>query len=88
MFGHGVGITDWWCGPGAFFSGPLGMIGTLLFWGLIIALATWFLQSIFRGNRSNNSTAADKSGLNILKERYARGEIGKDEFNRMKTDLI
>ena len=80
MFGHGAGFTNWWCGPGTFFPGPLGMIGTLLFWGLIIALVIWLFQSIFRGKTSNSSTAVTNNSLDILNERYARGEISKDVF--------
>jgi uncharacterized membrane protein len=29
----------------------------------------------------------DDGALEILKQRYARGEIGKDEFEKMKKDL-
>lgn len=88
MFGHGAGYTNWWCGPGAFFQGPSGMLITLLFWGFIIALLIWLVQSIFRGKTPNSSSGAINKSLNILSERYARGEISKDEFDRMKTDLL
>ena len=87
MFGHGAGITNWSCGSGVFFPGPLGMIVTLLFWGLIIALVIWLFQSIFRDRNPKNETPVSNNSLNILSERYARGEITTDEFNQMKTTL-
>jgi putative membrane protein len=66
-------------------SGPFGMIFTLIFWGLVI----WGLVSIIRGifrpqsNRSQNPKAID-----ILKERYAKGEIDQSEFEAKKKDLM
>ena len=63
------------------------MIVTLLFWGLIIALVFWLFQAIFKDKTSNSSTAIANNSLNILSERYARGEITKDVFEQMKADL-
>ncbi len=61
-----------------------GWIFMILFWVLIIvaivALVRWLSVGIAGGSR-------DKSALRILEERYARGEIGEDEFRRKKKDL-
>ncbi len=55
--------------------------GMLLFWGVIIVA----LIVLFRGSCGNRKT--EKSALDILKERYARGEMGRDEFEQIKRDL-
>jgi putative membrane protein len=56
----------------------------LLFWVLVIvalvALGKWIFER--SGDRPR-----DKTALDILKERYARGEIGKEEFEQKKSDL-
>ena len=56
----------------------------LLFWVLVIlgifALIRWLAQ----GGESRNGGRA----LNILKERYAKGEIDKKEFEERKKDLL
>jgi putative membrane protein len=82
-FGSGFGhFSNWLCGPGAFFPGPLGWIITLFFWGLIIYLVVKLFQALFSGGKRISTTALD-----TLKERFARGEINEDEYRRMKTEL-
>lgn len=82
-FGSGFGhMSNWLCGPGAFFPGPLGWIVTLLFWGLIIYLVVKLFQFLFSGAKRTTATHLD-----ALKERYARGEINEDEYRRMKSEL-
>ncbi|MCF8308848.1 MAG: SHOCT domain-containing protein [Bacteroidales bacterium] len=55
--------------------------------GLVILVAfIWVISQAF--NKNNKPAAPEKSALDILKERYARGEIDKDEFEEKIKDLM
>lgn len=64
-----------------------GGIFMILWWVLIIvgiaALVKWMLTSSGAVSR----TGSDSKALDILKERYARGEIDEQEFQKRKRDL-
>ncbi|KKL60732.1 hypothetical protein LCGC14_2202370 [marine sediment metagenome] len=53
----------------------------VLFWGGVIAVVVWGIRQ-FTGDRRR-----DRSALDIAKERLARGEITKEEFDRIRSDL-
>lgn len=51
---------------------------------IIIVVIIWI---VLKTMNSNSNTSSDKTPLDILKERYARGEIDKDEFEEKKRNL-
>ncbi len=73
MMGYGYG-SGWW-----------GWIMMILFWALIVfgvfALVKW-LRHGYEGYHHHAHSA-----LNVLKERYARGEIDRKEFEEKRKDL-
>lgn len=62
----------------------IGLFGMILFWGLLIA-GTVFLIRWFIGE---TVIKREDSALEVLKKRYARGEINKQEFDERKRDLM
>lgn len=72
--------------------GGFGWIFMILWWVLIIvgivALIKWLTaQSRGSHNHARPASPAGRSPLEILKERYAGGEIDKQEFEDRKKDL-
>jgi putative membrane protein len=68
-----------------------GGILMLLFWGAIITAAVFAIRALSRSNQSgrNNDYLIGQrhDPLEILKERYARGEITRDQYQEIKKDL-
>ena len=56
-----------------------------IFWILVIGVLIGFVAFASRG--ANSRSGADKTALEILKERYARGEVDREEFEQKKEDL-
>jgi putative membrane protein len=59
------------------------MLFMLVFWALVIVGLVLGLRWLATPGRESRSDAA----LDILRQRYARGEINKDEFDTKKRDL-
>lgn len=58
---------------------PLLMI---LFWLAAILFVVWLVK-----NAAGKNGAQEKSALEILKERYAKGEIDRKEFEERMKDI-
>jgi putative membrane protein len=54
---------------------------------ILVAALIWTVIRPPGQNNNLNNTANHKSPLDILKERYARGEIDKEDFEQRKKDL-
>ena len=69
--GDGMG---WWMLFGGFFS--------IVFWGAIIYLVV----ALTRRPRSDRHEGREEP-IDILKRRYASGDLSSDEYERMRRDL-
>lgn len=58
----------------------------LIFPVLIVIAFIYLLNERGQGNLFSTSSK-DKSALDIAKERYARGEMSKEEFEQIRSDL-
>ncbi len=63
-----------------------GWLFMLLFWALVI-LGIFALIKWLAGAAGSRGAPAQKSALQILEERYARGEIEREAFEQKKRDL-
>ena len=70
---------------GWMFGGGLGMI---LIWLIPLVLLFLLGRSFFAKDVGRDKAAPPpRSALDLLKESYARGEIGRDEFLQKRDDL-
>lgn len=78
------------CGIGGVAGGAfgIGMVFMLIFWGVVI----WAIIALVRHFAGNNSDwrmkSKDEEAMRILNERYAKGEISKEEYEERKATLM
>ena len=84
-YGHGWGYGNW---GGWGWYGPLHMIVWLLILGLVIAGIVWFARGTARPADTPQSSPRRSPGLEVLEERYARGEINRDEYLQKRRDIL
>jgi putative membrane protein len=73
----------WDYGWGAGFG--FGWLLMILFWALVILGIVYLVKGIAGSAKKGEK---EETALDILKKRYAKGEIGKEEFDKMKDDIV
>ena len=65
-----------------------GMWFSWFFWLIIIAVIAWFIMNMAnRSQKNSGSGSAKVRPLDILKSKYAKGEIDKEEYQEKKNNL-
>jgi putative membrane protein len=67
--------------------GYFGVVHMLLWWALIVLGIVVLVKWLASGSATSRGDSFGGRALEVLKERYARGEIGKEEFEQKKRDL-
>lgn len=76
-------------GPWFWGWGILWMVMITAFWFLILLVLVLAVRWLWQaGSGIRSVQPPEESALEILKKRYARGEIGKEEFEAKKRDLL
>ena len=75
----GDNFPGWWMG--------IGLLWSLIFWGGLILLAVWAIRLLGSRPAAGREGGARVDPLTILKERYARGELTREQFEQMKADI-
>lgn len=85
MWGYGPGWgMGGWGGAGL---GPIFMFFWLLVIVALIVGAVWLVRSASRYDAGELRRPPRSSGLEILEQRYARGEINRDEYLEKRRDM-
>jgi putative membrane protein len=85
------GYRGWDMGPGMVGWGMMGWFGPLMmlvFWGAVIVAIVFLIRWIAHSTKASPEPKGGDSAMDILKKRYARGEINKEEFENKKKDLL
>lgn len=72
-----------------FGAGAMGLGATwmVLFWVLVIGGAALLLRGLISSNPAGRTEGREQTPLEILGQRYAKGEIQQEEFEQKKRDL-
>ncbi|MCL4535079.1 MAG: SHOCT domain-containing protein [Bacteroidetes bacterium] len=87
-YGMGWGMMGPGMMGGGWGFGLLGPIVMLLLGVLVIGGMVWFVQTLARGGSTSSfGTTSGEAPLDILKRRYAAGEVTKEQFEEMRRTL-
>jgi putative membrane protein len=89
-FAQWGGYGGWGHGPwmmgGGYGGGWFGGIFMIVFWIVVIVGIVFLIRWLVQSTRGGSGSA--ESPMDILKRRYANGEIDKKEFEQKKKDLL
>jgi putative membrane protein len=87
MWGYGPewGMMGGWGGFG--WLGPLHILFWVVVLILIVALIVWLVRPSSHASVAYRTEQRRSPGLDVLEERYARGEINRDEYLQKRRDI-
>ncbi len=62
-------------------------IGMFLFWGALILLPVLLVKGLFQSRQARPKDQPSDTPKQILEQRYARGEITRDQYQLMMEDI-
>lgn len=85
MWNYGYGPHWGMMGGWGYGYGPVHMIVWAVILIAIVVGVIWLVRSL---SGSGQEQARRSAGLDVLEERYARGEINRDEYLQKKKDIL
>lgn len=85
MWNCNWGYPSFMHGSGFMGHGPIGLLAIIVILAVVVSLVVFLIKSF--GNRCKTSKDTVDS-LEIIKTKFARGEITEEEYLRMKDILI
>lgn len=81
---YGYGLNGGWYGH-TFFGGFF----MIIIWVALILFVVWMAREMAdSGKKHRDSGRNEGTALDILKERYAKGELTKEQFEAMKKEIM
>jgi putative membrane protein len=78
-------MCEWY--EGMHWGISFGWIWMVLFWAAVIAIIIWVIKKLTERQTTSSDTTRSEKPLDIARERYAKGEITREEFEQLKKDL-
>ena len=74
-----------------YYYSPFDFLGSLIGWFIIVFIIIWLIKASKRDrffDRIHRHGFGRDTAMDLLRERYVKGEISKEEFETKKKDLM
>lgn len=87
MFGFGTNSSSWHCSQEAFIPDHFRVISIFIVVVFITCICVFFFYRYFLKLRKIQQVETNDGAIDIIRTRYANGEIDSEEYEQMKTIL-
>ena len=90
LFNHNYGMWNghghWAMNYNHMMGGGMGIV-MIIFWIVLISAVILLVSGVINGIRTSQKDDESQKPLDILKQRYAKGEIDQEEYESKRRDL-